>query len=64
MFQLTSKVTNEPVYFTDSYEAARQIEYTHNARVHKIMHSGHMRVFKKATSNSPFYDEWQIEEIE
>jgi hypothetical protein len=64
MFQLTSKTTGETVYFTDSYEAARQIEYTHNDRVHKIMHSGHMRAFKRISSNSPFYDEWQIEEIE
>ena len=64
MYQLTSKNTGEPTYFTSDYAAARIIELWHNTRVHKIMHSGHMRVFKKTTSNSPFYDEWQIEEIE
>ena len=63
-YQLTSKETGEPAYFTSSYQAARQIEYSHNARVHKQVHSGHMRAYKKAANNSPFYDEWRVEEIE
>jgi hypothetical protein len=64
MFQLTSKTTGEAVYFTDSYEAARQIEYTHNARVHELMNSGRFKQMSEWGHNPTRLHEWQIEEIE